>query len=517
MMDRRALIAAARASDEIARREERALLNRSFSAFVRAAWPIVEPGQRYVHGKHIDVISEYLEAQATGEITDLCINVPPGCMKSLLCSVMYQPWVWGEWPESRWLCMSYSSEVIERDTQKVSAIVTSPWYQRLWGDKFRIERASLTKIQNSVKGERRGASLLGQGTGQGGEFMVIDDPLKSDDALSDAKRYKVNHAFRAMVSSRQRPPGSGARLLIMQRLHHDDPSATVLDWGWEHLCLPMEFETHHPIKCSADWRKKDGELLWPELFNEAVVTQRKKEMSLPQIIAGQYQQRPTIEGGGVLKEYWWQAWTPEKLPPPEMIIQSWDTALSSSPEAAESACTTWMVFYPPSENPFGHETDPCLMLLHAESGRWEFPDLVAKAQELAERFNPDRLLIEEKASGFSLIQELKRSLRKRADILVPIKIKQDKITRAHAVSTVFSSERVFAIWDNDEDKWMPDAAAVIRQCSEFPRGALKDLVDSTTQAINWVRKNNIVKSEYRDLDDDDYDDDTEPRAPIYGT
>lgn len=531
MHNRQALLAAYRAADELARRKERALLSGDFVSFVEAAWPIVEPETKFVDGKHIHVIGEYLMAQARGEIVDLCINIPPGCMKSLLCSVMYPAWVWTFWPGSRWLCMSYAEDVIVRDTRGFGDIVASPWYRRLWGDKCHIRANTSFLVDNDRKGVRRAATILGQGTGQGGNFLIIDDPLKSDDAMSDLKRGRTNDAFKRMISTRQRPPGSGARLLIMQRLHYYDPSALVQEWGWETICLPMKFEKLHPVKFPKDWRSHDGELLWPELFHEKEVAKRERELGSEAVIAGQFQQRPTVDGGSVIKDYWWQPWAfgefddekdtwKPKLPPIDMVIQSWDTALSSKPEAAESACTTWGVFYPPHPNPkeaaFADDQEPCLILLHAFSGRLEFPDLVDKAQELAKRFKPERLLIEEKASGFSLIHELKRSLRRQADIIVPIPVKQDKMTRAHAVSGLFRDERIYAIYDDEIDEWTPEAKAVIRQCSEFPRGNLKDLVDSTTQAINWVRKNNIVKSDSRDDNSDDEDADVKPREAIYG-
>lgn len=496
---------------ELDRRTRRDVARGSLEAFVRAGWETLEPGMEYKHGRHISVICEHLEAQAYGDLPRLAINIPPGCMKSLLCSVFYPAWVWTWRPESRWLCTSFSNSIAYRDADKMRALIKSPWYQELFGDQVTLVKDASEKFTNTRHGYRISATLEGKVTGEGGNFIVIDDPIKALDVYSDPERNRVNATFGNTIATRQRPPGSGGLLLIMQRLHHDDPTNTVLKAGWHHLCLPMEYESRHPYVSAADWRKQDGELLFPEMFGPDELATLKNNMPSKMEQAGQLQQRPSIEGGGILREEYWQKWEFKNLPQFDLIIQSWDTAHADTPTAAESACTTWGLFGLNES-----EEDLCLMLIDSFHDRLAYPDLLAKAKELVAEYEPNYLLIERMASGFSLDQEMTRALRGSGTAVVPIRPKDvgSKVVRAQVSSAIFESERVFARWNVKRQEWMPEATAVIEQCAQFPNGKLMDMVDSVTQAVNWARKNNIVKTRFRMREQEELP--PPPRKAAYG-
>jgi hypothetical protein len=280
--------------------------------FVRQAWHVIEPGQPYIHGWHIDFVCEHLEAITRGDELDsgqlynrLLINVPPGTMKSLLVGVFWPAWEWGpqNLPHHRFVCASHSLDLSIRDGLRMRRLVTSEWYQERWGDRVTLtgDQNQKTKFENTATGFRQ-AAASGSITGARGDRVVIDDPHSVDGANSDAMRETTVQWFKEAVPTRLNNPDRSAIVVVMQRLHQGDVSGVILDeqLGYDHIMLPMEYD---PTRAAPtllgleDPRTEDRELLFPERFSAAVVARDSKVMG-PYATAGQFQQQPAPRGGG---------------------------------------------------------------------------------------------------------------------------------------------------------------------------------------------------------------------------
>ncbi len=275
--------------------------------FTRQAWHVLEPTTAFVSGWHIDAICEHLEAVSRGEITRLLINIPPRHTKSLLVSVLWPCWSWIHNPSSRWLFVSYGQDLSTRDSVKCRRLITSQWYQERWGDKFAItsDQNQKTRFENNKTGYRLATSVGGMLTGEGGGFLIIDDPHNVKEAESDTIRESILRWYDEVLSTRLDDPKTGAKVIIMQRVHERDLSGHVLqkEAGYTHLCLPARHETDR--RCTtvlgfSDPRKEEGEPLWPALYGDKELTELENSLG-SYAAAGQLQQRPSPRGGGMFK------------------------------------------------------------------------------------------------------------------------------------------------------------------------------------------------------------------------
>ncbi len=283
---------------------EREFCARSLAAFVRRAWPVVEPSAAYVHGWHIDAIAAHLEAVTRGEITRLLINVPPGMTKSLMVGVLWPAWEWGPraLPQHRFVGAAHAQDLAVRDNMRMRRLVKSEWYQALWPLALAADQDAKLKFENAATGYRAAVAATAM-TGHRGDRVLYDDPHSVEGALSDIQRTAVLRVFSETVTTRLNSPERSAIVVVMQRLHEQDLSGHILEreLGYEHLCLPMEFEADRRCRTGigfADPRQADGELLFPERFPAEVVARDKLAMGAL-AAAGQFQQRPTPRGGGM--------------------------------------------------------------------------------------------------------------------------------------------------------------------------------------------------------------------------
>jgi predicted phage terminase large subunit-like protein len=278
----------------------------TLSGFIREAWHVVEPSITYIHGWHIDAICEHLEAVTNGEIIRLLINVPPGTMKSLITGVFWPAWEWGPQGRAslRYLGSSYSEDYAKRDNRRMRDLVTSDWYQALWGDTIKLTRSGEMAFANTKTGFRQGVPFS-RLTGGRGDRVIIDDPHSVDGAESEADRLSTVRTFRESVPTRLNEPDKSAIIVIMQRLHEEDVSGQILKLGlgYDHLMLPMEYEPERQCRTSigfVDPRTEDGELLFPERFPRHVVERDKIPLG-SYAVAGQFQQRPAPRSGGMFQ------------------------------------------------------------------------------------------------------------------------------------------------------------------------------------------------------------------------
>lgn len=283
---------------------EREYCERRLSHFVECAWHVVEPATEYVPGWHIDAICDHLEAVSRGDIRNLLINIPPRHAKSLLVAVFWPCWAWATQPSMRWLFSSYAQQLSVRDSLKCRRLILSPWYQGLWGDRFTLtdDQNAKMRFENSETGYRIATAAGAAATGEGGDIVVVDDPHSAVGASSEAQRESTLVWWDETMSTRLNDAKTGRKVIVMQRLHERDLSGHVLDrGGYEHLCLPAEFEAENRCVTSIGWsdpRTEDGELLWPAKFGEKEIAERKSELGEYGYV-GQFQQRPSPRGGGM--------------------------------------------------------------------------------------------------------------------------------------------------------------------------------------------------------------------------
>jgi len=309
---------------------EREYCGRSLANFVREAWHVLEPGQPYIHGWHVDAICEHLEAITNGDITRLLINIPPGTMKSTLTSVFWPAWEWGPkgMAHIRMIGASHEQGLAVRDTRKMRNLITSPWFQERWPTSLTSDQNQKTFYENDTTGWRQACAVASM-TGKRGDRVVWDDPHSVEAALSAAHRETALRVFQETLPTRLNNPDSSAIVIVMQRLHESDVSGFILDddYGYEHLCLPMEFEPERRCTTSlgfTDPRTEDGELLFPERFSRETVERDKKIMG-SMAVAGQFQQRPAPRSGGFFE---WDKLEIVAAAPANLlrVVRYWDKA-----------------------------------------------------------------------------------------------------------------------------------------------------------------------------------------------
>ncbi len=315
---------------------------KTLHGFVEAAWDVLEPGVAFSDNWHVQAICEHLEAVTRGEIHRLQINIPPGCMKSLLASVMWEAWEWGPAgkPWMRYLGTSYDLGYATRDSRKMRDLVLSEWYQKLWP--ITLSRTGEDDFENTQRGSRV-AKVFANLTGGRGNRVILDDPHSVDSAESTGERMRVTRRFRESLQSRLNDQKRDAIIVIMQRLHERDVCGVIeqLDLPYTKLILPMEFEpkrrcvTHFAGHTWKDPRTREGELLDKGRFPQSVV-QALKDASGGHAYAGQYQQRPSAREGGMFKREWLGKIV-EAVPAAAMrrVVRKWDLAASLPEDAAD--------------------------------------------------------------------------------------------------------------------------------------------------------------------------------------
>jgi len=270
---------------------DKRLCKKSFSHFIKTFWKVVEPKRDYQHNWHIDALCEHLQAVRDGKIKNLIIMIPPGHMKSLTVAVFFPAWIWIEEADKRFIFSSYSQPLSTRDSIKCRQLIESTQYQQMFNPKWELadDQNQKTRFNTTDSGFRIASSVDGVSTGERGDYLVVDDPLKAVDAESENARENVITWWDGAMSSRDGDPKNTHRIIIMQRLHEEDLAGHCEKSGdYVVLRLPAEYDSHeaelnekknpNPIGWK-DPRKVDGELLWPERFTRAS-RQRKKNFGL---------------------------------------------------------------------------------------------------------------------------------------------------------------------------------------------------------------------------------------------
>lgn len=446
---------------------ERELARRSLSEFVRQGWSILEPRTRFIEGFHISAICEHLEAVSRNEIPQLIINIPPGHAKSLLCSVFWPAWEWIDAPHRRIISAAYAQSLSTRDSVKCRRLIQSEWYQRNWSDRFALtgDQNAKQRFENTKTGYRIATSVGGTGTGERGDRLIIDDPVSATDAQSATVREATNDWWDNTMSSRLNDPATSASVIVMQRLHEDDLSGHLLaQGGWEHLVLPAEYEGRKYVTVLGweDPRRYEGELLWPDRFTRTYLDQQKRTLG-PYHYAGQYQQAPAPEGGGLFRQEWLSYYLarPNSF---DQVLQSWDCAFKDLSSSDYVVGQVW------------GRVGGDFYLLDQVRAQMSFTSTLQAIRNMSLKWPLARTkLIEDKANGTAVIDTLKREL----PGIVPITPQGGKVARAYACQGYFEARNVH-LPDPSLAPWVLDLQA---ELLKFPNAAHDDQVDALTQAL----------------------------------
>lgn len=525
-------------------------------SFVEAAWPSIDPSA-YLPCWAIDGLCEHLQAVTDGHINRLLVNFPPRSGKTTITSICYPAWTWARrqqsfrsGPHVRFLCGSYSHELSLTNSNMTRRLISSPWYQSLWGEhfEFRGDQNTKTKFDTSAGGSRLATSVGGSLLGVGGDIIIIDDPHNTSQVESAAERATALTWWREISSTRLNDPKRSAIIVIMQRLHEEDVSGTILSGDaagdWVHYCVPMRYEWPRHCVTVLGWqdprgiddndkplvlvndageriprdsqasyvldKERQGELMWPERFGAAEVAHMETELGA-YMASGRLQQMPVPDKGGIFQRDWWNLYEGNTLPVCDYIVASLDGAFTEKEENDPCALTIWGVYVDKQTN------KKRILLLDAWRKHLKFsgPRIERLPRESDEAYrrrtmphwglmewvldscnrirgnkgwHVDKLLIEGKGPGHSVAQELTNRYGNQGWAATPVPVKGDKVARALAVQPTFTEGLIFAP-SRDWADMMIDEAAI------FPKGKYDDLVDSMTQALKYLRATGLAQTD----------------------
>jgi len=458
---------------ETALEAERIRCSQSFAYFIRRAWRHIIPDQLQWNW-HIDAMAEHLQALANGEIAShrLLINVPPGSSKSTVVGVMYSAWLWGPGgqPWHRYIGAAHEQGLAVRDNRLTRELVTSSWYQRLWPMALKGDQNEKLYFENDKRGFRQACAVASM-TGRRGHTIGLDDPLSPEKAHSQTERDKAIRVLSETIPTRLNDPATSAIVIVMQRLHERDPSGFVLaeELGYEHLCIPMEFEPDRRCTTSIGWtdpRQNDGDLMFPQRFPREVVDRDRKALG-SYAYAGQMQQRPAPAGGGIFKDEWWRFAS-------ETPRITYRTIYADTAQKTKEA-NDYTVF-----QCWGKSLDGQAVLLDMVRGKWEAPELLEQGRAFYEKHRLQTgkgalraFKVEDKVSGTGLIQTLKRE----GVPVIAVKRDTDKITRAYDAAPFAESGNVVLMRN------CPHLSDFLAEASAFPNGAHDDTLDPMMDAV----------------------------------
>lgn len=466
-------------------REQRAAGN-SYANFIRKFWSTVEPGTRFITNWHIDAISDHFEALVSRDIRNLVVNIPPRFSKSTLLTVMPAPWVWMIAPQMRFMFGTYSQKLGRRDSVKSRDIIMSTLYQEAIRSAFTLKKDQNTKdrFENTQNGYRA-VVPVGSGTGEGADMFGIDDPIDATKANSDAYLQQVIDWFDGTVSTRGNDMNAVA-WLVMQRLSEKDLSGHIVaqELGYEQLVLPMEFDPKRVCTTSigfTDPRTRSGELLWPERFPRKYVDQQKRK--LRHRYAGQYQQRPVEDGGGLFKLEWIKVIDDNPILSNLRWVRYWDLAYSKKERSSRSATLSGAI-----------DKRGNVYIRRGWADRLESPELKRQMRKMMLDEINVRHGIEAKVHGMPTVQEFREDRELLPVSIVPVQIPRydDKVVRAQAPADRMEERRVFFVRESAADQVWIDA--LTDELLVFPLGATEDLVDCLSGVFMMLSLNKQVST-----------------------
>ena len=452
----------------------RNLAQDNFMAFVKHVY------EGFIEGSHHKKVAKQFEKLAVNPGSRIIVNMPPRHTKSEFASYLLPAWLIGKNPELKIIQTTHTAELAVRFGRKVRNLMELEIYREIFPEvDLRADSKAAGRWETGQGGEYFAAGVGGAITGRGADLLIIDDPHSEQDALSETA---MENAYEWYTSGpRQRLQPGGSIVVVMTRWSLKDLTGKLIRAQANDVMSDQWDVVEFPAILPSD------NVLWPEFWNKDELLRVKASLSLAKWNA-QWQQNPTAEEGAIIKKEWWNKWQKKEIPPVSYIMQSYDTAFSKKETADYSAITTWGVFQPKEGGPDN------LILMDAKRGRWDFPELKAKALEEYQYWEPDMVLIEAKASGTPLTDEL-RTMGIPVVNYTPSR-GRDKHTRMHMVAPIFESGIVWA----PEKKFSEE---VIDECAAFPNGEHDDFCDSMSMALIRYRKGGFLR-----LDSDEEEDDS---------
>lgn len=300
----------------------RDLCRQSFDAFAQKAFSLIEPGTQFIYNWHIGCIADHLTASFNGELPRLIINVPPRALKSMLTAQFFPSWVLGKQPWHQFIGASYAHTLAERNVVKARQVMQSDFYMSLFPKTvISADQNKKDYFTTDQGGQYKGTGIGGTLTGFGAHTLVIDDPLNPKEGMSDTIRGSTNDEIRSTLFSRFNDSRTGRVVMIMQRIHDDDPTGNLIrDGGWHLLKLPAEAKEPISISLGSNsWRMDAGQLLDPVRSPKAVLEQKRTDLGDANYV-GQYLQEPAPIGGGEFKDHWLQFYQQGGIKPREMNL-----------------------------------------------------------------------------------------------------------------------------------------------------------------------------------------------------
>lgn len=451
--------------------KERRDCERSLAAFIRSAWHVLEPETPLLWNWHLDAVCEHFQALDLGQIRRLIVNVPPRSLKSITASVCYPAWVWTRAPHRRFMGASYAQSLATKLSVDCRLLVESPWYQMHWGHLFQLKDDANQKMEfeNDRRGHRIATSVNGVATGKGCSDLIVDDPHDTKRAESDKERESAIESFRLKLTTRLDDKKTGRIAVIMQRLHHRDLTAVLVEQGdYTQLTLPAECETRTVIPFPISGReyvREPGSLLHPDrLGPEELATEKRALGSYG--YAGQYQQTPTQRSGGIIKREWIQWY---KTPP-----SRWDQKIIVADLTYEE----------------GEDNDYTVVECWGRSGGDIYLLDQFRAQcgisaqirmiKAMRAKHPDafRISVEKKANGAALIEMVSREITG----VVPYNPHTGKVVRLEAVEPAYEARQVYY----PDPSIAPWVAVNEQELMAFPKGAHDDTCDTASMAISQL-------------------------------
>jgi predicted phage terminase large subunit-like protein len=465
--------------DELDTRDIREEVDGDFLAFVKQVWP------EFIAGKHHAWMAQAFEDVASGKCKRLIINMPPRHTKSEFASYLLPAWFLGKFPQKKVIQTSHTAELAVGFGRKVRNLVDAEKYKRLFpAVELQSDSKAAGRWNTNFGGDYFAIGVGGAVTGKGADLLIIDDPHSEQEAALAAFNPEVYDKTYEWYTSgpRQRLQPGGAIVIVMTRWSLRDLTAQVVKAAEQRNgdeWRVIEFPAILP----------NGQPLWPEFWSLKELEVLREELPNGKWMA-QYMQQPTSDNSAIIKRDWWQIWEHDDPPPCDFVIQAWDTAHEKKSVNDYSACTTWGVWYNEEDNNNAH-----VILLDSYKARLEFPELKKKAFEMYKDYEPDAFLVEKKAAGAPLIQELRW-------MGIPVAEYspgkgQDKISRLNSVADLFASGKVWA----PATRW---AEELVDEVASFPAGEHDDLVDSMTLALMRFRQGGFIRLQTDEPEDIQY-------------
>jgi predicted phage terminase large subunit-like protein len=488
----------------------RADCEESLYVFTRSAFPYIDPAA-WIDSWAVEAVCEHLQAVADGEIRKLILNISPRCLKTITTCVAFPAWVWAQPTPGptigaavSFLCGSYNRDLSMDATVKCRQLINSTWYQDRWAARFALSDIQATKqlFVNDKGGRYLSTSVSGGTLGRGADIIIADDLNDAQDALSEASLEGTLSYWNTVLRTRLNNPKTGAFIVIQQRLAENDVTGHILEKNaedWVHVMIPMRYEPERSFHTVIGWkdpRTEPGELMWPERFGETEVKSLETDLG-PWAACGQLQQRPEPKGGGIIKREWWKLWEHDSYPPMDFVLATLDTAYTEDQMNDPSGMIIWGIFSgdvkaattrivaqdgaPRRMDQTYSEFAPHVMCMYGWTARLEIHELVEKVVQTCVKLKVDLLMIENKASGISVAQEIRRLYwRERFGVELFDPKSQDKVARLYSVQHLFAEGIIYG----PDRPWMEQ---IITQVGAFPRAKHDEFADLTSMGLRKLR------------------------------